>query len=125
MNTKVVYYLEEVLSMKKHYILIITLFILSLIYLLKPIIVLNGKGIVEIEIKKKYEEKEIKIKLIYNKTNKTLKRKIIVKDTKNPIIELNGPTIINVCLIDNYIEPGYKATDNYDGNITDKVDIKK
>ena len=135
--------------MKKHYILIITLFILSLIYLLKPIIVLNGNGIVEIEVNTKYEDLGVEIKSIFNKkinveiisnintnkigeyeiiykiTNKTLKRKIIVKDTKNPIIELNGPTIINVCLIDNYIEPGYKATDNYDGNITDKVDIKK
>lgn len=135
--------------MKKHYILIITLFILSLIYLLKPIIVLNGNGIVEIEVNTKYEDLGVEIKSIFNKkinveiisnintnkigeyeiiykiTNKTLKRKIIVKDTKNPIIELNGPTIINVCSIDNYIEPGYKATDNYDGNITDKVDIKK
>ena len=40
-----------------------------------------------------------------------------------PIIELNGNNIINIKMNETYIEPGYKAIDEKDGDITDKVKI--
>lgn len=40
-----------------------------------------------------------------------------------PIIELIGNNIINIKMNETYIEPGYKASDSKDGNITDKVKI--
>ena len=44
-----------------------------------------------------------------------------VVDTTKPVIELNGEDVIIVRMGHDYVEPGYKALDNYDGNITDKV----
>lgn len=47
---------------------------------------------------------------------------IDVVDSQKPIITLNGSR--NYCIqgdIDNYIDPGFTAIDNYDGNITEKV----
>lgn len=139
--------------MKKSLILIITLILLIsfliILFILKPIMILNGNKIVEVEVNTKYKELGVqvitpfknkeKIKITnnidinkvgkyevkYKYNNKTLKRIVKVKDTEKPIIELNGLEILNVCSIDKYIEPGYKAIDNYDGDITDKVEITK
>ena len=49
--------------------------------------------------------------------------KFNVTDTKPPIIELKGGNTI-VELNGKYIELGYTATDNYDGDLTSKVEIK-
>ena len=46
------------------------------------------------------------------------------KDKSIPIIKLKGKTIINLVEGEKYKEPGYKATDKKDGNITDKVKIQ-
>lgn len=49
-------------------------------------------------------------------------KNIEVIDTQKPIITLNGPH--NYCIqgnIDNYIEPGFTAIDNYDGDVTERV----
>ncbi len=46
------------------------------------------------------------------------------KSTNIPKIILNGNTIINLVEGQKYKEPGYKATDDIDGNITDKVKIE-
>ena len=51
--------------------------------------------------------------------------KVNVIDTINPIITLNGDMIVNVCPNTDYIDEGYTASDNYDGDITNKVTIKK
>lgn len=51
--------------------------------------------------------------------------KVNVIDTINPIITLNGDMIVNVCPNTDYVEEGYTASDNYDGDITNKVTIKK
>ena len=48
-----------------------------------------------------------------------------VVDRENPVITLNGNKEVNVCSADKYIEEGYKALDNYDGDITSKVEITK
>ena len=57
----------------------------------------------------------------YKKGKKTVTRKVNVKDLDNPSIELLGDSIINLTYNNEYVEPGYKANDNYDGDITDKV----
>jgi len=51
-------------------------------------------------------------------------RIVKVVDKENPIIVLEGKEEVKVCPKDNFKEIGYTATDNYDGNITDKVDVK-
>lgn len=51
-------------------------------------------------------------------------RTIIVKDmpiTRNLTLTLNGSSTINLKLGENYVEPGYVASDNVEGNLTDKV----
>ena len=44
-----------------------------------------------------------------------------VVDKEEPKIELDGEEELKVCSIKHFVEPGYKATDNYDGDLTDKV----
>ena len=44
-------------------------------------------------------------------------------DNVKPQIKLNGEPNINIFLNDKYNEPGYIATDNIDGDLTDKVNI--
>ena len=57
--------------------------------------------------------------LFYN-----IKKDFIVKvvDKIPPDIELKGDNPAYVCPNKDYIEEGYTALDNYDGDITDKVD---
>ena len=47
-----------------------------------------------------------------------------VKDAEKPVIVLNGDSIIKLLIDDEYIEEGVKATDNIDGDITNKVVIE-
>lgn len=61
--------------------------------------------------------------IVYNKlktSNKIFKRNVILSDTIKPVITLNGG---NITLKKGYkyVEPGYKANDNYDGDITSRV----
>ena len=64
----------------------------------------------------------VKIKyLIYN-FNKNYK--ITVVDKIEPIIKLEGNEIGIACPGKEYVEEGYTASDNYDGDISDKVQIK-
>lgn len=51
------------------------------------------------------------------------KRIIKVVDKVSPIITLTGGEKVEICQKDNYKELGYKAIDEYDGDITDKVVI--
>lgn len=121
--------------------------------LVKPEIVLNGKKEIVLNLNDEYVEEgaftkntfqklKYKIKISNNIDNKktgtyeviyqisyhgkkiTNKRKVIIKDKVAPIIELTGDENINICPNKEYQEPGYKATDNYDGDITNKVEIK-
>ena len=50
-------------------------------------------------------------------------RKIVRQDTDEPTIELEGYQSSVLYKGSTYFEPGYKATDNCDGDITDKVQI--
>ena len=47
-----------------------------------------------------------------------------VNDAEKPVIVLNGDSIIKLLIDDEYIEEGVKATDNIDGDITNKVVIE-
>lgn len=49
------------------------------------------------------------------------KRNVKVVDRINPIITLTGGEKIEICVKDTYKELGYKANDEYDGDLTNKV----
>lgn len=53
------------------------------------------------------------------------KRKISVVDTESPEITLKGEAEVTVSSIDFYSEPGFTATDNYDGDLTEKIATDK
>lgn len=46
-----------------------------------------------------------------------------VLDTEPPVITLTYSDQVSVCSISTYKEPGYTASDNLDGDITDKVEV--
>ena len=50
--------------------------------------------------------------------------KVEVVDNVAPEITLEGETTYNVCSKSDFKDPGYKANDNYDGDITNKVEVK-
>ena len=52
-------------------------------------------------------------------------RHVRVIELESPIITLEGNENYYVCPKHTYTEPGYTATDNYDGDITDRVGIEK
>ena len=68
-----------------------------------------------------------KYKVEYSSNMKALNRKkdVIyeVVDTTSPKIELLGDQTVYFNYGDNYKEPGYTATDNYDGDVTNKVNV--
>lgn len=75
-------------------------------------------------IKKNIGEYEVKYSyrwLIYRKIEK---RTIIIKDVSPPKIELTGNNPYSVEINTKYEEPGFKATDNLDGDVTKKVKVK-
>ena len=53
----------------------------------------------------------------------TVQREIVRKDMTVPTITLKGDASITINAGDSYKEPGYTASDNIDGDITDKVEI--
>lgn len=57
----------------------------------------------------------------------TVKKKRIVEvvDKEKPTITLEGDTEVNICPNSEFKELGYQAMDEYDGDITEKVKIKK
>lgn len=120
------------------------------LYLKSPIIELNGKKIVYIEAHENYKDEGLKeiapkkekskkeliqisnninnnrlgtYKVNYIYKHKKLTRQVVVVDKTSPSLVLKGRNIANVCSYDKYVEEGYTATDNYDGDITDKVKV--
>lgn len=65
---------------------------------------------------------EIKYKIEYKKIKKEITRTIKIVDTTLPEIKLNGEDETYVVGTD-YKESGATALDNYDGDITDKIEI--
>jgi len=56
-----------------------------------------------------------------NKAN-TKYRIVQVRDTKAPVIVLNGDKILTLCRWEEYTDPGYVVTDNYDQNVEVEVE---
>ncbi len=121
-----------------------------LIYFFVPRIYLNGKEHIKVEFGDTYKEpgfsakyinkdvtKDVlvegnvnlnkiglyKIKYIIKKNKLKIKKTRLVEvvDTKKPEITLVGGESAIVCPNKTYEEEGYNAIDNYDGDITDKV----
>lgn len=88
-----------------------------------------GKNITEkVKMKGKVNSKKLgKYQIIYYINNsgstKKVKRTVIVEDKTPPSIQLIGDDNYYVCPNKKYKEPGYKAVDNYDGDITSKVKV--
>jgi len=134
------------------FIIIFVLSILSfgLFYMFNHMISLNGEKFVTIALNSKYQErgavngfgnnKNIKIsgkvdtskvgsyKIEYKTDflgfDVKRYRYVEVVDEEAPLIVLKGKSDIDICPNGKYDEDGYTATDNYDGDITSKVEIK-
>lgn len=65
----------------------------------------------------------VKVKYLFFNVKKSFNINVI--DSVSPIITLNGGSDVKVCPNAEYKEEGYTASDNYDGDITNKVNIKK
>ena len=68
-------------------------------------------------------EYEIVYKIPYWFGTYTYKRQVKVIDDISPEIQLQGDTEYKVSYKKEYQEPGYAAIDNYDGDITEKVEV--
>ncbi len=64
----------------------------------------------------------LKYKVRKNKVIATKEREVNIVDTKKPEIDLAGDTEKKICPKQEYEEDGFTAVDNYDGDITDKVE---
>ena len=69
---------------------------------------------------------KVKYSVTNNKGMKkqTVIRKVMVRETEKPTIKLTSGTDIKVQYGSTYKDPGYKASDNYDGDISDKVKVQ-
>lgn len=81
----------------------------------------------DIKVTGKIDEKKvgaykIKYEIKYKKLAKNIVRTVKIVDKTHPDILLEGDEI-SIIVGNEFNEPGYKATDNYDGDITDKVVI--
>lgn len=55
------------------------------------------------------------------KKSKKIERIVKIIDTTKPMINLKGDKEVKVYLNEDYVEPGFIATDNYDGDIAENV----
>ncbi len=90
-------------------------------YLFKEIDNINIEGTVDTS---KIGTYEITYKVKYANSEATSKRTINIVDKKDPSIELEGNENIKLYVGNTYNEPGYKASDEYDGDLTDKVIVE-
>lgn len=69
-------------------------------------------------------EYKIKYYIVFNNKEYNYYRTVKVVDRTTPELTLEGNTKITMLVKETYKELGYKATDNYDGDITDKVIVE-
>lgn len=69
-------------------------------------------------------EVELEIPMLWGRKY-THKQTVQIVDTISPEITLKGSDEIEYSYAKEYKDPGYKAIDNYDGDITDKVELKQ
>lgn len=90
----------------------------------------NDEVIKDIDVSSNYNENKVGSYIISytiklnDYYNKRLYRVLEVIDNQKPIINLIGDNKITINYGETYIEPGFNATDNYDGDISKKVKIK-
>ena len=84
----------------------------------------NYDGNLTEKVKVTNKEKEIIYEVKDSSSNKTtITRKISIGDKEKPNITLTGDSNISKFVGESFEEPGYKATDNCDGDLTDKVKV--
>lgn len=64
----------------------------------------------------------LEYRLKYLHHDQTLMRTVAVVDKESPVIELEGDNPAKVCVGKHYDEQGFSAQDNYDGDLTDRVE---
>lgn len=125
---------------------------ISIIYNTLPRLQLNGPHNITLSYREEYEEQGViiknatgnytsKIKIDNNIDTKKIgnyyidyslklggktlhvRRNVKIIDDIAPVIKLEGEQITKISKDKKYIEPGYKALDEYDGDITNKVQI--
>lgn len=91
----------------------------------------NGKKMPHDKIKvsrkvndEKLEKYKIEYSVKHNGIISKAEKKIEVKDTKPPIITLEGDISCNLCPKDEFKEPGYSCIDNYDNDLTKAVEVE-
>lgn len=72
---------------------------------------------------KKIGKYEVKYTIKYHKKEYEVTRIVNVVDTTKPVIKLKDNAVV-INQGEKYVEPGYKAIDNYDGDITKNVVVK-
>lgn len=63
------------------------------------------------------------LKINYLNIDKTLVRRVYVKDSKKPNLTVNGEKAVHLYIGDPFEYPTYSAVDEYDGDITNKVKV--
>ena len=92
----------------------------------------NGKNINnKVTVKNNVNTKKVgnyvilyNLKINYLNVDKTLVRKVYVKDTKKPSLTVNGDKELQLYIGDTFDYPTYAALDEYDGDITNKVKVE-
>ena len=92
----------------------------------------NGKNINnKVTIKNNVDTKKVgnytilyNLKINYLNVDKTLIRRVYVKDTKKPSLTVNGDKELQLYIGDTFEYPTYAALDEYDGDITNKVKVE-
>ena len=80
------------------------------------------------DISDKVEVKEVDNKIIYivsdsSGNKEEVNRDIVYEDKDLPVISLNGKSEITIYKDSNYEDSGYSASDNCDGDVSDKVTV--
>lgn len=66
---------------------------------------------------------EYTVRYTLNPYHKSITRQVRVVDTTAPVIQLNGKDHIRVFQGESFADPGWSATDNYDGDLSDQVSV--
>lgn len=85
----------------------------------------NLDGNITNNVDKKYVDDNLIEYYVKDSSNNETKkyRKLIVQDNIKPEIKLNGDSTIYLNINDSYSEQGASASDNCDGDLTDKIEI--
>ena len=131
-------------------IIIIAIIVLSIIYNTFPRLQLNGNQTITLSYREQYIEPGVIVKnvktnyvnkikidsnidtkqignyyidysLKFNGKTLHVRRNVKIIDNIAPVIKLKGDQIIEIPLNEEYKEPGYTAYDEYDGDLTEKV----